>query len=110
MVTVDPRAFALYKVYLGQKDDRDPIKAPRDIAQARAVYTALVAEHEPVRAHGIVPERLGNHQGKPVDGLAHVMVPNGQVYRPLRRAPHQRSTSSRPLTQPICSALDIRIN
>jgi hypothetical protein len=38
MVTVDPRAFALYKVYLGQKDDRDPIKAPRDIAQAQAVY------------------------------------------------------------------------
>ena len=60
MITVDPRAFALYKVYLAQKDDRDPIKAPRDIAQAQAVYN-LVQERMPHlgfdRVHAL-PEKL----------------------------------------------------
>jgi hypothetical protein len=46
MITVDPRAFALYKVHLAQKEDRDPIKAPRDIAQAQSVYN-LVQERMP---------------------------------------------------------------
>ena len=46
MITVDPRAFTLYKVYLAQKDDRDQIKAPHDITQAQAVYN-LVQERMP---------------------------------------------------------------
>lgn len=46
MVTVDPRAFVLFKLYLGQKDDRDPVKKPRDLAQARAVF-ALIRERLP---------------------------------------------------------------
>jgi hypothetical protein len=64
MVTVDPRAFAFYKVYLAQKEDRDPMKMPRDIAQARAVYS-LVQEKMPHlnfgRIHAL-PERLRNEE------------------------------------------------
>lgn len=33
----DPRAFALHKAWLSQQEDRDPVKKPRDLAQARAV-------------------------------------------------------------------------
>jgi hypothetical protein len=41
MLTIDPRAFVLYKLYLSQKDDREPIKKPRDIAQARAMFNLI---------------------------------------------------------------------
>ena len=46
MITVDPRAFVFYKVWLSQKDDREPMKKPRDLAQARAVFN-LVKERLP---------------------------------------------------------------
>jgi hypothetical protein len=42
----DPRAFALHKVWLSTRLDRDPKKKPRDLDQARAV-AALVREHLP---------------------------------------------------------------
>lgn len=60
MVTVDPRAFALYKVHLAQKDDRDPIKAPRDIAQAKAVYNLIQEKLPHLNFDRIqyLPERL----------------------------------------------------
>ena len=35
--TVDPRAFAIHKLWLSQLPNRDPIKKPRDAAQAKAV-------------------------------------------------------------------------
>jgi hypothetical protein len=34
---VDPRVFALHKYWISQREDRDPVKRRRDIAQARAV-------------------------------------------------------------------------
>lgn len=46
MITVDPRAFVLFKLYMAGKDDRDPVKKPRDSAQAKAVYR-LVQERLP---------------------------------------------------------------
>jgi hypothetical protein len=46
MITVDPRSFIFFKVWLSQKEDRDPIKKPRDLAQARAVYS-LIQERLP---------------------------------------------------------------
>lgn len=46
MVSPDPRAFAVYKAWLSEQEDRDPIKAKRDIAQARATI-ALVQEKFP---------------------------------------------------------------
>jgi hypothetical protein len=46
MVTVDPRAFVYYKTWLSQKEDRDPMKKPRDLMQARAVYK-LIQERFP---------------------------------------------------------------
>ncbi|MBI3285084.1 MAG: nucleotidyltransferase domain-containing protein [Burkholderiales bacterium] len=64
MITVDPRAFALYKVYLAQKEDRDPIKAPRDIAQAQSVYH-LVQERMPLLSFDSIrylPESLRNEK------------------------------------------------
>jgi hypothetical protein len=69
MVTVDPRAFALYKVYLGQKTDRDPIKAPRDLAQARAVYDLVQKRMPQLRFEDMhfLPEKLRN--GKVCDML-----------------------------------------
>ncbi len=42
----DPRAFALHKVWLANRPDRDPKKKPRDLAQAQAV-AALVREYMP---------------------------------------------------------------
>lgn len=42
----DPRAFALHKAWLANRPDRDPVKKPRDLAQAKAV-AALVREHMP---------------------------------------------------------------
>ena len=42
----DPRAFALHKAWLASRPDRDAIKKPRDLAQARAV-AALVREYMP---------------------------------------------------------------
>jgi hypothetical protein len=42
----DPRAFALHKAWLSRQPDREPLKKPRDIAQAREVVQ-LVREHMP---------------------------------------------------------------
>ena len=42
----DPRAFALHKAWFANRPDRDAIKKPRDLAQARAV-AALVREYMP---------------------------------------------------------------
>jgi hypothetical protein len=64
MITVDPRAFALYKVYLGEQDDRNPLKAPRNIAQAKAVYN-LVQERMPQQSFDrihVLPEMLRNER------------------------------------------------
>lgn len=36
LMTVDPRAFALHKLWVAGREDRDPLKRPRDRAQARA--------------------------------------------------------------------------
>jgi hypothetical protein len=36
IVTVDPRAFALHKLWVAGRQDRDPLKRPRDRAQACA--------------------------------------------------------------------------
>lgn len=41
MTTIDPRAYVLHKLCLSQKQDRDPIKKPRDIAQARALFSLI---------------------------------------------------------------------
>jgi len=64
MVTVDPRAFACYKVWLSEKEDRNPMKKPRDLAQARAVYQ-LVQDKMPQlsfdRIHAL-PEKLRNQR------------------------------------------------
>jgi len=38
----DPRAFALHKAWLSQQSDREPIKKPRDLAQARAVAATVI--------------------------------------------------------------------
>lgn len=46
MITVDPRAFVLFKLYMAGRDNRDPVKKPRDSAQARALYQ-LIQERFP---------------------------------------------------------------
>lgn len=60
MVTVDPRAFVLYKLYLARKEDRDPVKRPRDVAQAQAVFDLVQARLPHLafdRVH-VFPERV----------------------------------------------------
>lgn len=60
MITIDPRAFVLYKMHLSEKEDRDPVKKPRDIAQARAMFN-LIQERLPHLAFekiSSMPERL----------------------------------------------------
>jgi hypothetical protein len=41
VVAPDPRFFALHKAWLSRKPQRDPRKAPKDILQARLVWTWL---------------------------------------------------------------------
>lgn len=42
----DPRAFALHKAWLSQRSDREPVKKPRDLAQARIV-AQMIREYLP---------------------------------------------------------------
>jgi hypothetical protein len=41
LVVIDPRAFALHKAWVSSRQDREPLKAARDIEQAKA--TAIIA-------------------------------------------------------------------
>ena len=42
MVTTDPRAFALHKLWLSEQDDREPVKKRRDHNQALAVSQLII--------------------------------------------------------------------
>jgi hypothetical protein len=42
MSCVDPRAFALHKYWISQRDDREPLKRRRDVTQAKAVASVSV--------------------------------------------------------------------
>lgn len=44
MVCPDPRAFAVYKAWLANQPDRDPLKRRRDLAQANAVIELVSNE------------------------------------------------------------------
>jgi len=60
MVTVDPRAFVLFKLWVSQKEDRRPDKKVRDLNQARAVFD-LVEDRFPHLSFSNVhwfPERV----------------------------------------------------
>jgi hypothetical protein len=46
IVAPDPRAFALHKLWVAERGDRDPLKRRRDLGQARAV-AAIVARYCP---------------------------------------------------------------
>lgn len=46
MTCVDPRYYAIHKLWLSELDDRDPFKRRRDLAQGMAV-TNLVIQHLP---------------------------------------------------------------
>lgn len=37
LVVIDPRAFALHKIWISKRADREPVKAMRDVRQAEAV-------------------------------------------------------------------------
>ena len=42
MITVDPRAYVIYKTWLSKKKDREPQKKGRDFAQAKAVADLII--------------------------------------------------------------------
>jgi hypothetical protein len=60
MITIDPRAFVLYKTWLSQKEDRNTLKKSRDLAQARAVYTLLQdrMQHLALEKINVFPEHI----------------------------------------------------
>ena len=64
MVAPDPRAFAVHKLWMSRRADRDPLKRMRDAAQARAV-AGLVARHMPQ-----LPFRPGGMRSFPRDVVA----------------------------------------
>jgi Nucleotidyltransferase len=39
LVVIDPRTFALHKVWLSVRPDREPLKVKRDLEQAKAAAT-----------------------------------------------------------------------
>ena len=53
IVTSDPRVFAVHKLWLSGQDDRERVKAGRDVLQARAVatLTASFFQHLPFDPH-----------------------------------------------------------
>jgi len=55
MIVPDPRAFVIHKLWLSRQKDRNPLKKPRDLAQARAVGR-LIREHLP--QYEFVPSQL----------------------------------------------------
>ncbi|MEM7679020.1 MAG: GSU2403 family nucleotidyltransferase fold protein [Myxococcota bacterium] len=55
IAAADPRAFALFKLWLSEQPDRDPVKRPRDRAQALAV-AALVRDK--LRHLAFTPDQL----------------------------------------------------
>lgn len=67
----DPRAFALHKAWLSRQPDREPVKKPRDLAQARAV-AATIREYLPhmpfaeviTALHGDVRAMMGLLEGE----------------------------------------------
>lgn len=64
----DPRAFALHKAWLSTLKDREPIKKPRDLSQARAVAEVL-ATHLP---HLPIEETLTSLHGDVRKMLPHL--------------------------------------
>lgn len=44
LMTIDPRAFAFHKLWVSRQPDHDPLKRPRDLAQAK-VASALASSH-----------------------------------------------------------------
>jgi len=58
----DPRAFALHKLWLSERDDRDPLKKRRDRSQARALGALLIGYLPHLRfedsALAALPEQL----------------------------------------------------
>jgi hypothetical protein len=51
IVVPEPRTFALHKLWLSERDDRNPLKRPRDAAQARLVAElARVYLRKPMKA------------------------------------------------------------
>jgi hypothetical protein len=59
--TVDPRAFSLHKIWLSGLNNRDPLKSPRDLEQAKIVaqvatkYLTLEFDEKVLRA---LPQRI----------------------------------------------------
>jgi len=62
MVSPDPRAFAIYKLWLGEQADREPAKKQRDKLQAEATIALLREKlpHLPLdeRAERMFPKAL----------------------------------------------------
>jgi len=51
----DPRAFAVHKSWLSQQVDRDPVKKPRDLVQAKMIFELI---HEYLPTYPIEPEHM----------------------------------------------------
>lgn len=80
VATIDPRVFALHKSWVAAREDRDPLKTRRDLAQAKAVavlatkYLRLSFDHGelselPLALRALSADILPNNESGAPDAL-----------------------------------------
>ena len=79
MSVCDPRAFALHKAWLSDQPDRDPVKKPRDLAQA-ALVAEMIGTYLPqfpfdARALAMMPAKVREAAARRIEGQADVRLP-----------------------------------
>lgn len=79
MSVCDPRAFALHKAWLSDQPDRDPIKKPRDLAQATLV-AELVSTYLPqfpfdAQALAMMPAKVREAAARRIEGQTDIRLP-----------------------------------
>lgn len=64
MPTIDPRAYLLYKFYLSEKENRNPVKKPRDKLQAIALFDLIQNElpHLDIQSIHALPLKLRTNE------------------------------------------------
>jgi hypothetical protein len=75
LIAPDPRAFAMHKLWVAQRFDRDPLKARRDSGQAKAVIQMIVTRLPHLRlddpALQAIPEPVRRAAAKVAADVAH---------------------------------------
>ena len=81
-VTPDPRAFALHKLWLAERVDRDPLKKRRDKAQGNLIAELLTSRMPHLRFDDPALDALPRHLRAPWSKLDRTSQWNGSVAEP----------------------------